>query len=312
MINILKNLLNDHVTEGIMSFRIFGGWHVLYLVLILGSIIALSFVLKNKSEKVKNLAIAITINTAFALYMLDFFLMPFAYGYIGIDKLPFHICTLSCILCFACRHNKFLAKFKTQFIMLGLIGNLIYIHYPAVLDQYNVHAFSYRAVQTLFFHGAMAAHGIFSLVFGHIKLEWKYCYKEAIAICLLVVWSLFGNILYSNIGEGFRSSFNHSGNLIDDNLRNLLTNIIDGSTDITPEISNTVTETLNEKTYFFNWFFVIQDPFGVLSVNIGPFIMPFVMLFTIFLANILIYSAYYGINAIAKAIRNRNELKKPL
>lgn len=305
MINILKSLLNDHVTEGIMSFRIFHGWHILYLVLILGSIIALSFILKNKSEKVKNLAIAITINTAFTLYMLDFFLMPFAYGYIGIDKLPFHICTLSCLLCFACRHNKFLAKFKTQFIMLGLIGNLIYIHYPAVLDQYNVHAFSYRAVQTLLFHGAMAAHGIFSLVFGHIKLEWKYCYKEAIAICLLVVWSLLGNMLYSNIASEFKSNFIHPGNVMNDNLRQLINDVVSGTINITPEISNTITEALKEETYFFNWFFVIKDPFNVLSISISPYIMPFVMLFTIFLANILIYSAYYGIRALSRVISKK-------
>ena len=305
MINILKSLLNDHVTEGIMSFRIFHGWHILYLVLILGSIIALSFILKNKSEKVKNLAIAITINTAFTLYMLDFFLMPFAYGYIGIDKLPFHICTLSCLLCFACRHNKFLAKFKTQFIMLGLIGNLIYIHYPAVLDQYNVHAFSYRAVQTLLFHGAMAAHGIFSLVFGHIKLEWKYCYKEAIAISLLVVWSLLGNMLYSNIASEFKSNFIHPGNVMNDNLRQLINDVVSGTINITPEISNTITEALKEETYFFNWFFVIKDPFNVLSISISPYIMPFVMLFTIFLANILIYSAYYGIRALSRVINKK-------
>lgn len=305
MINILKSLLNDHVTEGIMSFRIFHGWHILYLVLILGSIIAFSFILKNKSEKVKNLAIAITINTAFTLYMLDFFLMPFAYGYIGIDKLPFHICTLSCLLCFACRHNKFLAKFKTQFIMLGLIGNLIYIHYPAVLDQYNVHAFSYRAVQTLLFHGAMAAHGIFSLVFGHIKLEWKYCYKEAIAICLLVVWSLLGNMLYSNIASEFKSNFIHPGNVMNDNLRQLINDVVSGTINITPEISDTITEALKEETYFFNWFFVIKDPFNVLSISISPYIMPFVMLFTIFLANILIYSAYYGIRALSRVINKK-------
>ena len=305
MINILKSLLNDHVTEGIMSFRIFHGWHILYLVLILGSIIAFSFILKNKSEKVKNLAIAITINTAFTLYMLDFFLMPFAYGYIGIDKLPFHICTLSCLLCFACRHNKFLAKFKTQFIMLGLIGNLIYIHYPAVLDQYNVHAFSYRAVQTLLFHGAMAAHGIFSLVFGNIKLEWKYCYKEAIAICLLVVWSLLGNMLYSNIASEFKSNFIHPGNVMNDNLRQLINDVVSGTINITPEISNTITEALKEETYFFNWFFVIKDPFNVLSISISPYIMPFVMLFTIFLANILIYSAYYGIRALSRVISKK-------
>lgn len=305
MINILRNLLNDHTTEGVMKFRLFQGWHILYLVVILGLIIALSFILKNKSEKAKQLAIAITINSAFTLYMLDFFLMPFAYGYISVDKLPFHICTLSCLLCFACRHNKFLSKFKTQFVMLGLIGNLIYLHYPGVLDWYNVHAFAYRSVQTLLFHGLMTAHGIFSLVFGDIKLEWKYCYKEAIAISLLVLWSLFGNIMYSDINAEYTSNFLHPNNLISDNFKEMINGIIENPSTLTPEIIETIKESIIESKYFFNWFFVIQDPFGVIPVSIGPFVMPFVMLFTIFLADILIYCGYFGIKALAKIGRKK-------
>lgn len=300
MINILRNLLNDHTTEGIMRFRIFHGWHFLYLFVILGLIIAFSFILKNKSEKAKKLAIAITINSAFGLYMADFFLMPFAYGYIGIDKLPFHICTVSCLLCFACRHNKFLGKFKTQFIMLGLIGNFIYLHYPAVLDWYNVHAFAYRAVQTLLFHGFMAAHGIFSLVFGDIKLEWKYCYKEAIAISLLVVWSLFGNIMYSDVNAGYVSNFLHPNNLINDSFRETINAVIENPSLLTPEVIESINESIVETKYFFNWFFVIQDPFGLLPVSISPFISPFITLFTIFLANMLIYCIYFGIKGLDK------------
>ena len=261
MINILRSLLNDHVTEGIMKFRLFRGWHFLYLVVILGLIITFALVLRKKSEKTKKLAIAISINSAFGLYMLDFFLMPFAYGYIGIDKLPFHICTLSSLLCFSSRHNKFLSKFKTQFVMLGLIGNLIYLHYPGVLGWYGVHAFSYRAVQTLLFHGFMAAQGIFSLVFGDIKLEWKYCYKEAIAIALLILWSLFGNILYSDVNSEFLSNFAHPKNLIDDSLRENIKMLLEYPQSITQEISEYIKESIVEERYFFNWFLVIQDPF---------------------------------------------------
>ena len=139
---------------------------------------------------------------------------------------------------------------------------------------------------------------------GLIKIKNVFKVNKVLILCLIVGISLL--LLLTN--TIFKVEVVHTSSEI----RNLLTNVFNGNTNITPEISNTVTEALNEKTYFFNWFFVIQDPFGILSVNIGPFIMPFVMLFTIFLANILIYSAYYGINAIAKAVKAKKLLKKPL
>lgn len=87
-------------------------------------IITTVLVLKNKNQSTKDKAINLVINLVFGLYILDFFLMPLAYGSIDIEKLPFHICTVSCVLCFLSRHNKFFEKYKLQFVLLGLIGNI--------------------------------------------------------------------------------------------------------------------------------------------------------------------------------------------
>ena len=44
-----------------------------------------------------------------------------------------------------------------------------------------------------------------------------------------------------------------------------------------------------EYSHFFNWFFVIRDPFYILPANIAPFIMPFVNIGLFFGVEMLIY-----------------------
>lgn len=197
MTELLQNLLKDHKTT--VVFSCFNIWHFLYMFIILGTIITLVFVLKNKSEKVKTKVINTTILIALILYALDFFLMPFAYGEIDIEKLPFHICTVSCILCFLSRHNKFFSKFKKEFLIFGLIGNFIYLVYPMGVQSYKVHPLSYRVIQTLLYHGVMVAYGIFALSFNDVKLNIKTCYKEIVVNLVLIVWALIGNLCYGGL-----------------------------------------------------------------------------------------------------------------
>lgn len=196
MYELLRNLLKDH--KGSVIFNCFGIWHILFMILIFGGIIATILLLKNKDQKVRDKTIITVINIVFGLYILDFFLMPLAYGSIDIEKLPFHICTVSCVLCFLSRHNKFLNKFKLQFALLGLIGNIIYVIYPAGVGWYQVAPYSYRVIQTLLFHGLMTLYGILTLVYDDVKLEWKKLYKELIVIVLMTLWALLGNAIYNN------------------------------------------------------------------------------------------------------------------
>lgn len=171
MYKLLIELLKDRKSD--IVFRCLKDWHLLYLVIIIGLIIGIVLIFKKKSKEAQFKVVNTTITIAFILYMLDFFLMPFAYGEIDIEKLPFHLCTVSCLLCFISNHNILLSKYKSQFVILALIGNIIYLIYPAGVGWYQIHPLSYRVIQTMLYHGVMTGYGIFALSFGYVKLEWK-------------------------------------------------------------------------------------------------------------------------------------------
>ena len=196
MYDILRKILQDHKCDVI--FKCFGIWHFLIMLIIFLGIALTVLLLKNKSKETKQKAIKTTINIAFGLYILDFFLMPFAYGTIDIEKLPFHICTITCVLCFLSRHNNFFNKYKQQFALLGLVGNLIYVIYPAGVGWYQIAPYSYRVIQTLTYHGVMTLYGILTLTYDDFKLDIKKSYKELIVIMCLVLWAMIGNYMYNS------------------------------------------------------------------------------------------------------------------
>ena len=196
MNELLSNLLKDHKDGPI--FNCFGIWHILFMIIIFGSIIVTTLLLRNKEDAVRKKSINITIRVVAGLYILDFFLMPLAYGSIDIEKLPFHICTVSCVLCFLSRHNKFFNKYKLQFAVIGLIGNIIYVIYPAGIGWYQITPYSYRVIQTLLYHGLMTLYGVLTLAYDGEELKWKNCYKELIVIVLLVLWAMLGNAVYNS------------------------------------------------------------------------------------------------------------------
>ncbi len=256
MYELLHELLSDK--KGGITFSCFGIWHLLYLFSIFGLIVFIFLRLRNKSDAAKQCAINRSIALAFGLYIADFFLMPFAYGEIDLEKLPFHVCTTMCVMCFLSRRHPFLGKFKLQFALLGLISNLIYVFYPAGVMWYRIHPLSYRVLQTILFHGSMSAYGLFVLAFDDVKLEWKKCHRELITIIAMVLWALLGNTLYNG--------------------------------------------TVGDYSHFFNWSFVVRDPFYLLPEKIAPYIMPFVIVIILFVAVLLVYWVYFGIKKTVKKI----------
>lgn len=206
MYEFLNRLLCDQ--KGDIIFSVFGRWHLLYLAVIFGVILLSIFLLRKRGAAARQRAIDRSINCAFGLYIADFFLMPFAYGEIDLEKLPFHICTAMCVMCFLGRHCNPLGKFNQQFAILGLVSNLIYVVYPAGIGWYQVHPLSYRVLQTLLFHGLMTAHGLFVLAFDDIRLKWRSCYKELLAIIAMTAWALLGNTLYNGEAGSYSHHFN--------------------------------------------------------------------------------------------------------
>ncbi len=202
----LNGLLSDK--KGGEIFECFSIWHFIYAAVIFGAIFAVVFCLRKKSVNIKKKAADIAVGIAVGLYALDFFLMPFAYGEIYVEKLPFHVCTAMCVMCFLSRRIKFLERFKGQFALLGFLSNLIYVLYPAGVMWYQIHPLSYRVWQTLIFHGAMTAYGIFVFAFGEAKLEWKKWYKELIAVSGMTLWAFIGNTLY----DGSAGNYTYTAN----------------------------------------------------------------------------------------------------
>lgn len=243
MYGILSDILSDK--KGEIIFSCFGIWHLCYLIVVSAVITAVIIYAKKQEKTERQKFSRYFINGAFALYIMDFFLMPFAYGEIDIEKLPFHACTAMCVMCFLSRHHTFLEKFKLQFAMLGFVSNLVYLIYPAGLMWYQVHPLSYRVIQTLLFHGAMVGYGLLVLLFEDYKREWK---KDFAVIVAMTVWALLGNTLYNGQAWG--------------------------------------------KTHFFNWFFVVQDPFYIFPERIAPMIMPFLNIVLFMAVETLVYVVF--------------------
>ena len=228
MLQLLHGILADHQNGGL--FTCFGIWHFCYIIGA-GLVIALLMVLLRKKETAVRMKTAgFFSDLAFGLYMADFFLMPLAYGEIDIEKLPFHICTAMCLMCFLSRHVRFLEKYRIHFTLLGFLSNLVYLIYPAGVMWHRVSPFTYRVIQTLIFHAVMTVYGFLVLSYDPKGVSYKTCFRDLLVLVGMTLWAVLGNLCYNGAFENY--------------------------------------------DHFFNWFFVMQDPFGLFDRSIAPFFMP--------------------------------------
>ncbi len=199
MYPILHSIFQDK--EGGEVFTCFSLWHFFYIFLVIATVAVTVYLCRNKNRSIREKVLKGFIAVAFGLYMLDFFLMPFAYGEIDIDKLPFHSCTSMSIMCFLSRNNHTMRKYRLNFALLGFLCNLMYLCYPSGVMSYEIHPLSYRAVQTLLFHSVMVMYGLLTLLIDSEKLSFKHWYRDLAILGILTVWATIGNALYSGTLE---------------------------------------------------------------------------------------------------------------
>ena len=205
MYSILRKLLEDQTGGAV--FKCFDLLHCCFIVFFVAVAVLLCLYVKNKTQQIRTKIINRVVGVALGLYILDFFLMPFAYDAINIDKLPFHVCTTMCVMCFWSRYNAFLGRFRLQFAMLGFLSNLTYLIYPAGMMWLNIHPLSYRVVQTLVFHGVMMVYGTLVLVYERREFSWKKVYKDLIVVALMAAWARLGNFLYNSSAKMYNWFF---------------------------------------------------------------------------------------------------------
>ena len=186
---------------GSIAIEMYNWVHILYLVLIVGSIVGVYFLFKDKSKETQSLVLKINAIVLIGLYLTDFLVHPFMYGgqdALIVDKLPYHICTLSAILIAII--NIFPNKTKAIRVpvtLLGLIGAFYYVFIPSGVTGPDVMAFCYKEIQTFVYHGVLLGYGVLALLFGDIKPDFKKCWIDAIVVVAIILISLGANAAYS-------------------------------------------------------------------------------------------------------------------
>ena len=202
----LHGLLSDR--KGGEIFTVFGLWHLGYIFLTIAVIAVMILLLRKKDQAAKDKVVREFIDAAFGLYVADFFLMPFAYEEIDIEKLPFHICTAMCVMCFLSTRVRRLEPYRIHFALLGFLSNLVYLIYPAGVMWHAVHPLTYRVVQTLTFHGVMTVYGCLALIFDEEGVTFRRCRRDLAVIAAMTLWALLGNTLYRGAAGKYDNDFN--------------------------------------------------------------------------------------------------------
>ena len=207
----MRNLLiKMFQSEGRPEITLFSIWHIMYIVLIVGLTIGLAFILKNKSQKTKDITLKILAIAAVTVYIADLFIMPLNRidGQIDLDKLPFHICTFIGILIPFAQFNTKARKgtsFREVVACLAIVASLMYITYPGSALG-DIGTFSYKVVQTFVFHGLVFSWGVLSLTTGSITLKFKNIWKQAVGILIVMLWATLGNFTYADYNWFFLKS----------------------------------------------------------------------------------------------------------
>lgn len=167
--------------------------HIVYIILIFGGIF-LAWLLNRKKDVAKKEAVLRFFANALVLsYLSDFFFHEFVYGGMNMDKLPFHICTVLCPLVALAQFNHRGPKFIEPITVLATLAPLMYLCYPASVGDGE--PWCYQAVQTMFFHGVLLGWGVLNLAFGKVQLQWRHCWKCAVALVIITLWAKLGNVL---------------------------------------------------------------------------------------------------------------------
>lgn len=179
--------------------ELFSIWHFMYLIIIIEGSIILALILSKRSQKAKEKAMRLFAYLTIGFYIADFFIMPLSdsYGIIGIDKLPFHICTLTGVFVPFAQFNEKFKPIKHVIVSLAVTSSLMWMCYPgsALGGQ---PPFSYIIFQTFMYHGFLFCWGFLNLALGEVKLSFKKIWMEACAIVLIMLWATFGNTVYPN------------------------------------------------------------------------------------------------------------------
>ena len=195
----MRNFVHWLFSENNSTLKIglFDIWHFLYLFIIFGGFILLTFLFLNKSEKARSRVVKIFALLTIGLYVADFLIMPLSDSYSGISvyKLPFNICTIMAVLVPFAEFNRFFKRIKPVIVTLSIASSLMWMCYPGTALG-GQPPFSYIIFQTFMYHGFLFTWGALNLSLKLVTIKISKIWKEFIGIMCILVWAWFGNTIY--------------------------------------------------------------------------------------------------------------------
>jgi len=167
--------------------------HIVYMVLIIGGIIAAWVLCHNKDFDKKEKVLRFLAYALIFSYLSDFFCHEFVYGGLNTDKLPFHICTVLCPLVGIAQFNRKGDKIREPVAILACLAPLMYLGYPASIGEGE--PWCYQAVQTMFYHGVLMAWGMLTVAFGATEGKIGKCWQSGVLLVCITLWAKLGNVL---------------------------------------------------------------------------------------------------------------------
>ena len=185
-----------------------GTFSLLHIFLILLSFslpVLFYFIYRDKSDERKYRLLKVLTIILPVSYCVDYLLQPFYNGwtmdtmggyYIGTDKLPFHICTLTgaILIPFSFFNKKFM-KFRDVIVVWSLIAASIYVVYPGgFLDGGPI--YQYSIFQSYAFHMLMILWGALMIMTRQVEFDLKKMYRVVVFFFIEFAWAGIGNLLY--------------------------------------------------------------------------------------------------------------------
>ena len=187
------------------SFKLFGLVYFCVLLFIAVLIICMCIIFRNKSNETKQKVLNFSAVALIVLYIFDFFVQPFWAGSMIVNKLPFHICTATGVLIPFVTFNKRCSFLKTTITIWAVLAPLIWLIVPINVLNAPHRLYSYPILQSYMYHIIELFWGVFMIVSGVSKLDWKNIWQPIIGLIPMAIWATIGQELYypNELGENY-------------------------------------------------------------------------------------------------------------
>ena len=185
-----------------MIIKMFNGWYFFWVLLLVGLIVGLYFLLRNRSQMTQKIVLFSLLAFGFLLHFLKVYIPPYSVDEARMlrDAWFVNICGANIALFpfFFFSKNK---RIWDYMFFIGVISGLIAIFYPQEpLAKTNQLGEMLDIIRFYYHHWMLLAVPLLSVLFGHHKLSYRRVFGAPTGLLLLMLFIMLNQIFQSEIG----------------------------------------------------------------------------------------------------------------